>query len=182
MLDRDGTINVDSGFVHKVEDLRLLPHAIEGLRRMAAAGYRLIIASNQSGVARGLFDEQAVQAFNAALVELLGRQGVMIDAVYYCPDHPDATVAAYRKASAWRKPAPGMLLQAAADQGFDLAASIAIGDKRSDIAAGKAAGCRTILVRTGAGGNEPGAPQVEPDFTADDLKDAAEIVERLAAE
>lgn len=180
-LDRDGTINHDPGFVHRVADLQLLPGAIDGLRRMAAADFRLVIVSNQSGVARGLFSEEQMHAFNEALVERLADEGVMIDAIYCCPFHAEATVAAYRQDSPLRKPNPGMLLQAAAEHGINLAASFAVGDKRSDIAAGHAAGCRTILLRTGAGGRDADAATVEPDFVADDLIAAAEIVERAAS-
>lgn len=178
-LDRDGTINHDPGFVHRVEDLKLLPGAVEGLRRMAAAGFRLVIVTNQSGVARGLFTEDQMHAFNAALVHRLADEGVTIDAVYCCPFHREATVAAYRQDSPLRKPNPGMLLQAAAEHGLGLDASWSVGDKRSDVAAGRAAGCRTILLRSGAAGRDSDSPPVEPDFVADDLTAAAEIVECL---
>jgi D-glycero-D-manno-heptose 1,7-bisphosphate phosphatase len=179
-LDRDGTINHDPGFVHRVEDLQLLAGAAEGLRRLAQAGYRLVIVTNQSGVARGYFEEDQMHAFNAALVECLKEQGVTIDAVYSCPFHAEATVAAYRQDSPLRKPNPGMLLQAAAERGLDLSASWAMGDKRSDVAAGRAAGCRTILLRPGAGVRDSDASAIEPDFVANDLIAAAEIVERGA--
>lgn len=176
-LDRDGTINHDPGFVHRVADLELLPGVVEGLRRMMAAGYLLVIVSNQSGVARGMFSEAQMHAFNAALLERLAAAGVSIEAVYCCPFHRDATVTAYRQDSPLRKPSPGMLLQAMAEHGIDLAASFAVGDKRSDVAAGRAAGCRTILLRTGAAGSDAEAANVEPDFVADDLIAAAEIIE-----
>lgn len=179
ILDRDGTINRDPGFVHRVADLELLPGAVEGLRRMAAAGYRLIIATNQSGVARGYFTVEQMHAFNAALVELLASQGVTIDAVYCCPFHPQAEVRLYRADSPLRKPAPGMLLRAAEEQAINLASSIVVGDKLSDIAAGRAAGCRTILVRTGVAGSDVG--DATPDYTVDDLPTAAATIEQLAA-
>lgn len=178
-LDRDGTINADPGFVHRIDDLQLLPGAAAGLRRMAAAGYRLLIVTNQSGVARGYFSEQQMHDFNTALLERLADEGVAIDQVYCCPFHREATLPAYRQDSPLRKPKPGMLLQAATDWKLNLAGSIAVGDKCSDVAAGRAAGCRTILVRSGTAGSDAEAAAVEPDFVADDLLAAACLIERL---
>ncbi len=147
-LDRDGTLVRDSGFVHRVEDLELLDGAVEGLRRMAALGLRLVIATNQSGVARGRFSEAQMQAFNDALCLRLAAEGIEILAVYACVFHPTEGLGRYRRDSPLRKPRPGMLLAAAAEHGLELAGSFTVGDRLSDVAAGRAAGCRTVLLRS----------------------------------
>ena len=176
-LDRDGTLIRDQGFVHRPEDLQLLDNVVAGLRRMSAAGFGLYITTNQSGIARGYFSEADMHAFNAALRERLRAEDVDIKAIYHCPFHPEGSVEFYRQDSPLRKPRPGMILQAAAEHHLDLPASVAIGDKKSDILAGQAAGCRTILVRTGArGAGEPDL-QANPDFIAPDLLAAAEWLE-----
>jgi D,D-heptose 1,7-bisphosphate phosphatase len=178
-LDRDGTLVRDRGFVHRVADLELLEHAVDGLRRMAALDYQLIITTNQSGIARGYFTEADAEVFHRALCSRLSAEGAPIAAVYYCPFHPTEGVGRYRCDSPLRKPGAGMILQAAADHSLDLKSSFAIGDKKSDILAGQSAGCRTILLRTGAGGTgEPGL-SASPDYVADDLACAARFMERV---
>ncbi len=176
-LDRDGTLNHDPGYVHRVADLRLLDGVIEGLSRIQSLGFELVITTNQSGVARGYFSEQQMQAFNQALIERLGENGIQIASVYHCPYHRDGT-GVYRSESTWRKPAPGMILAAAAEHGFHLPASFAIGDKPSDVAAGRAAGCRTILLRDVT--ERPSAAQlaIRPDYEATDMPDAARFIEQ----
>jgi D-glycero-D-manno-heptose 1,7-bisphosphate phosphatase len=177
-LDRDGTLTRDLGFVHRAADLRLLDNAVAGLRRMSAAGFRLFITTNQSGIARGYFSEADMHAFNAALRQQLRTEGVEIEAIYHCPFHPEGSVEIYRLDSPLRKPRPGMILEAAAEHGLDLPASFAIGDKKSDILAGQAAGCRTILVQTGAAGSGENDLQARPDHVASDLLAAAEWIEK----
>ncbi len=176
-LDRDGTLNVDVGYAHRVDDLLLLDNVCPGLRKLQSLGFALFVTTNQSGIARGYFSEAQMHAFNAALCELLRGGGIAIAGVYYCPFHPTEGRGAFRRDSPLRKPAPGMLLQAAAEHGLDLAASFAIGDKQSDVAAGKAAGCRTVLVRTGRAATDGSEWTVAPDFVADDLLSAAEQIE-----
>ena len=175
-LDRDGTLNRDRGFVHRVEDLELLDRVAEGLRRMAALGFELIVATNQSGIARGYFTEAEMHAFNAALCEQLREQGVEIAAIYYCPFHPTEGIGPYRRESELRKPRSGMLLAAARERGLDLGTSIAIGDKNTDVLAGRAAGCRTILLRSAAAAAAEWDGQ--PDYLAADLAEAAAVIER----
>jgi D-glycero-D-manno-heptose 1,7-bisphosphate phosphatase len=177
-LDRDGTITRDVGYPHRLEDLELLPNASLGLARMAALDYCLIITTNQSGVARGLFSEEDVQAFHRALCDLLEHDGVTIEAIYYCPFHPTEGRGEYRRDSPLRKPGDGMLRLAAAEHDLDLAASVAIGDKKSDILAGQRAGCHTILMRTGAAGGDAEELPAPPEFVADDLLDAAGYIEQ----
>lgn len=177
-LDRDGTLNVDVGFTHRVDDLQLLPNVVAGLAQLRDLGFELIITTNQSGIARGYFSEAQMQAFNDALVARLRTAGITIAAVYYCPFHPTEGVGAYRVDSPLRKPRPGMILQAAADHDLDLARSFAIGDKSSDVLAGQAAGSRAILVRSGLGRQHEQSAAAQPDFVADDLLAAAEFIAR----
>lgn len=152
-LDRDGVINVEREYLHRVEDFEFLPRAVAALQKLQTAGWRLVVVTNQSGIARGHYSEADYERLAAHMRALLARDGVHLDAVLHCPhlpDLPEATVAAYRRFCECRKPAPGLLLQAASALRLDLAASVMIGDKDSDVAAGRAAGVgRCWLVRSG---------------------------------
>jgi D-glycero-D-manno-heptose 1,7-bisphosphate phosphatase len=150
LLDRDGVLNIDHGYTHRPEDLVFVPGAIEAVRRLNQCGRRVIVITNQAGVARGLYDEAAVRRFHAAMNAALGREGARIDAFYYCPFHPEASIEAYRRADhPDRKPNPGMVLRALRD--FDVAPDRAflIGDRDSDIQAAAAAGVRGYLYESG---------------------------------
>jgi D-glycero-D-manno-heptose 1,7-bisphosphate phosphatase len=150
-LDRDGVINIDHGYLYRWEDFEFVPGAIDALRRLQAAGYALVIVTNQSGIARGYYDEAALQTLHEALREHLAQQGVTLDAIEYCPHLPDAQVARYAVECDCRKPAPGMILRSAQSLGIDLAASLMFGDKPSDVEAGRAAGVgRAVLLATNA--------------------------------
>lgn len=149
-LDRDGVLIVDSGYPHRDEDLVLIPGAAAAVRRLTDAGYVTVIVTNQSGVARGLFTLERMQAFNAALVERLAEAGGRIDAVYACPFLADAPVEAFRHPDhPDRKPNPGMILRAAAEHDLDLGRSILIGDKDSDLEAARRSGVRGELFEGG---------------------------------
>jgi D-glycero-D-manno-heptose 1,7-bisphosphate phosphatase len=149
-VDRDGVINEERGYVHRIEDFHVLPGVVEGLRRLRDAGYELVVVTNQAGIARGYYDESAYQVLTAHMVRLFAAQGVQLNASYHCPHHPDSKISAYRLACNCRKPQPGMLLRAAGDLGLDLSRSILIGDKLSDIEAGHRAGLfASILVMSG---------------------------------
>lgn len=176
-LDRDGTIIEDCGYVSRPEDVRLLPGAADAIRRAADAGHRIIIVSNQSGVARGIFDEKALAAVHDRVEELLRAEGGVIDAAYYCPylDGPAATEEAFRRDSDLRKPKPGMLVQAAEELDVDLSRSWMVGDSVRDIEAGAAAGCRTVLIGNSADESVNG---VQPDHRARDLSEAVALLER----
>jgi D-glycero-D-manno-heptose 1,7-bisphosphate phosphatase len=146
ILDRDGVINVDVGFLHRIEDCVFVEGIFELLHKFQAFGFRLIIATNQTGIGRGLFDEQQFQSFMAWMKAQFLDQGIVIDAVYHAPWHPTEGIGAYRRDSDWRKPAPGMFLQAIADFGLDPAASWAIGDRERDLEAAMAAGIGQLVL------------------------------------
>lgn len=133
-LDRDGVLNVDHGYVFKIGDLELMPNVGRGLQRLQAHGYLLIVITNQSGVARGMYSLDDVHSFNQELAATLKRQfGVVIDQFYVCPHHPDATVPELRGPCGCRKPATGLVDAAVASWGIDRSQSFMIGDKQSDI-------------------------------------------------
>jgi D-glycero-D-manno-heptose 1,7-bisphosphate phosphatase len=148
-LDRDNTLIDNDGDLGDPGLVRLLEGAALALRRLRDAGYRLVVVSNQGGVARGAFGEADVEAVNRRIASLVdeaaGRRGIL-DRFYFCPYHPQGTVEAYRREHPWRKPQPGMLHAARDDLGLDLQRSWLIGDQARDVAAGRAAGCSTILV------------------------------------
>lgn len=143
-LDRDGVINRDSGYVHRPEDFEFLPGVVEALIALRRAGFLLVVVTNQSGIGRGLYSEDAYQALTHFYRARLAEFGCPVDAVLHCPHAPEVGV---EPGCQCRKPAPGMILKAAEDLGINLASSIMIGDKASDIAAGRAAGvARCYLV------------------------------------
>jgi D-glycero-D-manno-heptose 1,7-bisphosphate phosphatase len=148
-LDRDGTLNEDLGYVHRFEDFHWLPGAKDAIRRLNAAGVYVFVVTNQSGVARGLFGEDAVAALHARMREDLRAIGAWIDDFRYCPHHPDVGADAYRRICACRKPAPGMILDLIAHWPVDTGASVMVGDKAIDADAGRAAGIAAEIVRGG---------------------------------
>jgi len=147
-LDRDGTLVRDDGYVHAIEDLEVLPHVAEGLALLKQAGFLLIVVTNQSGVARGLYGEEDVQRFHAELNVRLGAEAA-IDAFYYCPYHPDGTVPHYRRTSPLRKPDIGMFHSACRDFPIAVERSYMIGDRESDAGFAARAGLFPILIRSG---------------------------------
>jgi D-glycero-D-manno-heptose 1,7-bisphosphate phosphatase len=149
-LDRDGVINVDRGYTHRIEDFRFIDGSADALALLQSAGWRLVVVTNQSGIARGLFSSDDYERFTAHLRAQLQASGVHLDAVLHCPHLPDAAVATHRLACDCRKPAPGMLLRAARELALDLQASVMVGDRLSDVQAGRSAGLgRCVLVRSG---------------------------------
>jgi D,D-heptose 1,7-bisphosphate phosphatase len=174
-LDKDGTVIDDVPYNVDPARLRLTRHAGPALRLMQRMGYRLIMVSNQSGVARGLFSEAALPPLFSALQGMLAQQGVTLDGWYWCPHHPQGAVAGYAMECGCRKPMPGMLQQAACEHDIELAQSWMVGDILNDVEAGRRAGCRTVLIDNG-NGNETEwlrSPLRLPDITAPDLLSAA---------
>jgi D-glycero-D-manno-heptose 1,7-bisphosphate phosphatase len=150
-LDRDGVIVDEAEYLADPAALRLLPGAAEAIAEVSCQRIPVVVVTNQSGVARGYFPESRVAEIHEQLDRLLAGQGARITRYYYCPHHPTEGHPPYRVDCSCRKPRPGMLLQAARDLSLDLRNSYLVGDKLSDLQAGAAAGCRTVLVRTGYG-------------------------------
>ncbi len=174
-LDRDGTINFETEFLHRPEEFHFITGAPQAIRLFNEAGFRVIVVTNQSGIARGYYDEEAVRSLHRYVDGELRRFGAIIDAYYFCPHHPEYSGDDDGKACRCRKPEAGMLFRAAAEYSLDLAASYMIGDKISDVRAGLNAGCRPILVRTGYGAAEaPLLPHGVAVF--DDLLSAARAI------
>src|SRR5579875_1762698 len=150
-LDRDGTLIVDKPYLAVPDDVEILPGVVDGLRALQAAGYLLVVVTNQSVVARGYFDVDAAIQVHERIKELLTRHDVSIAAFYFCPHHLEGTVEPWIRRCPFRKPGPGMLWRAAADWSIDLKRSWMVGNAHLDIAAGRAAGCQGILVGTLSG-------------------------------
>ncbi len=149
-IDRDGVLNEERDFVHRIEDFTFLPGAVEALRLLRLAGYLLVVITNQSGIARGLYSESDYLALTEHMRERLAAAGVSLDAVEYCPHLPEAPLERYRRDCDCRKPKPGMLRRASSALDIEPGASFLVGDRLSDIEAGRAAGIgRCFLVRTG---------------------------------
>ena len=172
-LDRDGTIIRQVDLMHEVSQLRLLPGAATAIRILNEKGLLVVVVTNQPAVARGVASEQEIKLVHEELNRRLQARGAHIDAFYFCPHHPNATLEQYRTTCPCRKPEPGMILRAAEEYGLDLSRSVMIGDTTQDILAGNRAGVHTILVRTGHGGRDPWQYQCSPDWTANNLLEAA---------
>lgn len=174
-LDRDGTINLDAGYIDRLERFELYPFAIDAIRLFKQAGYLVVVLTNQAGVAHGMYGEDFVATLAEYLADRARLGGAQIDGHYYCPHSPDATVPKYRVECECRKPKPGMARRAAEELGIDLGRSVVIGDRWRDIAVAQAVGCRGILVKTGYGATEALKPQpgLSADAVCDDLIGAA---------
>ena len=150
-LDRDGTINEEKEYLWRIEDFAFIDGVPAAIRRLKEAGFRVIVVTNQSGVARGYYDLAAVDNLHRHLQAELARHGTAVDAFYVCPHHPDHGIGELRRDCDCRKGAPGLLLQAAAEHALDLSRSYMVGDKAADLEAGRRAGCTSLLVLTGYG-------------------------------
>ena len=176
-FDRDGTLIHDPGYLNHPDQVQVVDGAAEALKEFQLLGYKTVVATNQSGVARGIVTVEMLERIHDRLRELLAVKGATLDAIYYCPDHPDGVIPEYTKESDWQKPKPGMLLAAAQEMDIDLARSWMIGDGDRDVEAGRNAGCRTILI--GSAHAESGhRHESKPDFVAVNLREAVNIVKR----
>jgi histidinol-phosphate phosphatase family protein len=172
-LDKDGTLIEDVPYNVDPERMQLMPGAADGLRILTSAGYRLIVISNQPGVALGYFSEAALLPVAERLHSLCMEIAAPLEAFYYCPHHPEGTVAYYRRMSCiCRKPAPGLIFRAAFEHRIDLTRSWFVGDILDDIEAGRRAGCKTILIDNGNETEWQLTPPRRPHFIVADLYEA----------
>jgi D-glycero-D-manno-heptose 1,7-bisphosphate phosphatase len=148
-LDRDGVINREVGYLHRVEDVRWVDGIFALCRTAVALGYKLVVVTNQSGIARGLYSEAQFHTLMQWMELQFARESAPLDAVYFCPFHPVHGVGEYKREHEDRKPGPGMLLRAARDLGLDLAQSVFVGDRCSDVQAGNAAGVGRVFLLLG---------------------------------
>ncbi len=181
-LDRDDTLIEDPGYISNPEQVKILDGVPGALIQLKALGYKLIVVSNQSGVARGIITEKKLEEIHDRLKQLLAEKNAYLDKIYYCPYHPDGIVPKYKKESNCRKPNPGMLLRAYAEMKIDLAQSWCIGNSDRDIEAGAKAGCRTILIDTPYRTKEKDLRKtqsaVTPDYKAVNIKEAVNIIKK----
>lgn len=169
-LDRDGVLTEEISYITSVENLHIFPYAAECIRQIHEKGYYAIVITNQSGVARGLFTEKTLKDMNTFLKEMTG-----VDAIYYCPHHPDGDVDQYRKICKCRKPEIGLLEQACLDFDIDMNRSYMVGDRAGDILTGQRAGLKTVLLESGYG--LAGLEQnVIPDYVFTDLRNVIDIL------
>lgn len=170
-LDRDGTIVEESGYLDRLERLVFFPYSVDAIRLLNRGGFKIIVVTNQAGIARGIVRESFVGEAHRHIAQRVEAGGARIDAFYYCPHYPSGVVEQYRKACDCRKPQPGMLRQAAADLGLDLWRSFGVGDRWHDVAAAQAVGATGVLVRTGLGRREEANPEAgtRPAVIVDDL-------------
>ena len=179
-LDRDGTINREVDVLRSVSQLRILPGVPRAIGALNRLGYLVIVVTNQPVVARGWLSEKQVENIHRVLVWRLARQGARVDAIFYCPHHPNANVKKYRLRCRCRKPKPGMITAAIKTYRIDRQKSFMVGDHAWDIMAGKAARLRTILVHTSKRSRDPVYAHIRPDFEAKHLRDAVTTIKKHA--
>jgi len=174
-LDRDGTLIEERGYLDRLELLTVFPWTADALRLLKRAGFAIVVITNQAAIGRGIIDEAFLAEVHRELSARLARGGAVVDRYYYCPHVEDAKVEQYRQACRCRKPEPGMIEQACRDMDLDPARSVMVGDRWLDVGCGRAAGARTILVRTGHGAHEADAPpdSLRADAILNNLMEAA---------
>ncbi|MCI7480407.1 D-glycero-beta-D-manno-heptose 1,7-bisphosphate 7-phosphatase [[Pasteurella] aerogenes] len=176
-LDRDGTLNIDYGYVHEIDQFHFIEGSIEALQQLKQMGYLLVLVTNQSGIARGYFSEQQFLQLTEWMDWSLADRGVDLDGIYYCPHHPDG-IGEFKQDCDCRKPKAGMLNQAIKELKIDPARSIMIGDKMEDMIAGKSAGIKTnVLVRSGKPISEDGEKLA--DHVIDSIADVVALIKKL---
>ena len=172
VLDRDGTIIEEVSYLSDPRQITLIPGAVQALRDLRTMGFGLVVITNQSAVGRGFFDEAQLGRIHDRLLEILRAEKIELNGLYFCPHTPGDRCLC-------RKPQPGLILKASQDLGFDVASTIVIGDKVSDIEMGRRVGARTILVRTGYGAQIAAEQKVAADHIVDDLPAAVEVIARI---
>ncbi len=178
-LDRDGTINIEKDYLHKIEEFEFIPGAEESIGRLNRAGFKTIVVSNQSGVARGLFGVTSIHQIHDYLQRELRKKGAWIDAFFYCPHHPDGTIPEFSIVCDCRKPNVGMVQRALKKWDLDMEKSYVIGDHGSDMVLGKNIGATTIFVRTGHGHHEEERLKetgITPDCVAPSIVEAVDFI------
>lgn len=168
-LDRDGTIVRDVGYMNTPEQIQFIPGSIEAIKKLNEADYKVVVITNQAGVARGLITEDMLQTIDKTLHKWILNGGAHLDGVYYCPHHPEYGVHPYKQECECRKPHPGLIKRAQRDMDIDLSQSYMIGDKATDVEAGKRAGTKTVFVTSGRGQEEKQKIKGQPDHIAGDL-------------
>jgi D-glycero-D-manno-heptose 1,7-bisphosphate phosphatase len=177
-LDRDDTLIEDAGYINNPDQVKLLDGVGEAMRELKDMGYKLVVATNQSGVARGIVTEEVLGEIHNRLKQLLAENDAFLDQIYYCPYHPEGVIPKYRKESDWRKPNPGMLLSAAEEMDIDLGQSWCIGNSSRDVEAGLRAGCKTILINPPWHKRQPQSGEATADYQAVNIKEAVNIIKR----
>jgi D-glycero-D-manno-heptose 1,7-bisphosphate phosphatase len=179
-LDRDGTLIEESGYLDRLDRLQFYPYSVDAVRLLNQAGFRVVVTTNQSGIARGIVEESFVAEAHRHISERLAAGGAVVDGYYYCPHHPEGTRREYARTCDCRKPQPGMLRRAAVDLQIDLERSFVVGDRWNDIEAGAAVGAPGVLVRTGYGviSEAQGAKNAPPAAVADNLVEAVSWILR----
>jgi D-glycero-D-manno-heptose 1,7-bisphosphate phosphatase len=175
-LDKDGTLIEDVPYNVDPSRIELTAGAAEGVQQLAEAGFVLVVVSNQSGIARGLFEEAQLTAVERRLRDILAELGVTLRGFYFCPHHPAGCVNRYAIRCSCRKPEPGMIFRAAGELDLDLSRSWLIGDILDDICAGRRAGCRTVLIDNGHETEWQWSAERRPDLTAANLAEAARSI------
>ena len=170
----------DIGYLDRIDRVEMYPWTIDAVRLLNRTGLRVVVTTNQSGVARGYFTEANVEEVHQRISSLLAEGGARIDAYYYCPHHPEGTIDSYRQACQCRKPGPGLVERAARELGIDPSRSFVVGDRWLDVRLARAVGARAVLVRTGYGQSEEARaePGVAPDGVADNLMGATSWILR----
>jgi len=171
-LDRDGTVIEDVGYMESPNQIKFITGSIEAIKSLNEAGYKVVVVTNQAGVARGIVTEDMLQTIDKTLHKWILNGGAYLDGIYYCPHHPEYGVYPYKQVCECRKPAPGMIKKAEKDLKIDLSQSFMVGDKATDVELGKRIGIKSVLVLTGKGSRDKERLTVKPDHIAENLSKA----------
>jgi len=182
-LDRDGTLIEERGYLDRLDLLSLFPYTIDAIRLLNRAGYATVVITNQAAIGRGVIEQRFLHTVHAEIDARLAHGHARIDRYYFCPHHPDADIAEFRRVCDCRKPAPGMIEQACREMDLDPARSVMVGDRWLDVRCGQRAGARSVLVRTGHGAHEEERPHdnLRADAILNNLMEAAGWILRMSS-